>query len=238
MRTHPEAIGNRLELLGFLVNASAFPPEPRLMHERPVRRIHQSDNRMIDVRRKLAGKMRDFVFVTEPRKRRRRRNRLRQSRPRSIHINPNVAVALFAWIMSSKNPLHFQLVLRRERWNLHALPAACIEPPSVVAALHHFSVEPPVRKRYPAMRTGIPHRKYFSLGGSAKHQRHFQEHGLDQLLPTNLCASRRRIPEIPQESGIRLSRSLLRRLGIHPRHRSYCFAHRPRLLYRRPFRTA
>ena len=228
MRAHPEAARNRLELLGFLVNAPTLPPEPRLMHERSVRRVHQSNNPVIDVRRQLAGKVRDFVFVAEYRKRRRRRNRLRKPRPRAIHVHPNVAVTFFARIVPRKNPLHFQLVLSRQRRNLHALPAASIESPSVVAALHHFPVKPPIRQRYPPVRTRIPHRKRLSFGGSAKHQRHFQQHRCNELLPANLRTPQRRIPEIPQKSSIRLRRSFLRRIGIHPHHRSHRFAHRRR----------
>src|SRR5437879_13718781 len=106
MRAHPKPVGNRLELLGFLVDAPAFPPEPRLVYERPVRRIHQSDNPVVNMRRHLARKMRDLVFVAEHRKRRRRRNLLRQTRSRTIHINPNVAVRLLATTISRKTTLY------------------------------------------------------------------------------------------------------------------------------------
>src|SRR6202140_5425338 len=117
MRAHPETVRNRLEFLGFLVNASALPPKPRLVHERPMRRVHQTNDPVIDVRRQLAGKMRDFVFVAENGKPRRPRNRLRQFRSWRVvdrlaiartndrfaaartHVNPNVAVSLLAWIM-------------------------------------------------------------------------------------------------------------------------------------------
>src|SRR5713226_7631256 len=225
MRAHPEAVRNRLELLGFLVNAPALSPEPRLVHKRPVRRVHQSDNPVIDVRRQLAGKMRDFVFVAENGKRRRCWNRLRQPRPRRIHINPNVAVAFLAGIVPRKNPLDFKLILAGKRRNLHALPAARVKPPSVVTALDHFPIQPPIRKRYPPVRARIPHRKHFPFGSPPQHQRHFQQHGRRQFLPANLRAPRRRIPEVPQKSGIRLRRSFLPRLGIHPHHRSYRFAH-------------
>src|SRR6266699_5525481 len=98
--------------------------------------------------------MRDLVFVAENGKPRRRRNRLRQFLSRSVHINPNVAISLFASKVSRKNPFHLQLVLAGQRWNLHALSAARIESPAVITALHHFSIEPPVRKRNPAVRAG------------------------------------------------------------------------------------
>src|SRR6202035_5426570 len=107
---HPEAVRDRLELLGFLMNAPALPPEPRLVHERSMRRVHQSDNPVIDVRRQLAGKVRDLVFVAENGKPRRPWNRLRQFRSWRVvdrlaiartndrfaaartHVNPNVTV--------------------------------------------------------------------------------------------------------------------------------------------------
>src|SRR5438128_4790480 len=143
MRAHPESVRDRLELLGLFVNASALSPEPRLVHKWPVRRVHQSDDPVVNMRRQLARKMRDLVFVAEYRKRRRRRYRLRQACPRAIHLNPNIPVSLFAGIMPRKDPLHFQLVLAGERWNLHALPAARIEPPPVVAALHHLASSRP-----------------------------------------------------------------------------------------------
>src|SRR5439155_22512513 len=101
-------------------------------------------------------------------------------------------------------PVHFQLVLAGERRNLHALSRASIESPSVITALHHLSIQPPIRKRYPPVRARIPHRKHFPLGSSAEHQRHFQQHCRNELLPANLRTPRRRIPEIPKKSRIRL----------------------------------
>src|SRR5882724_496457 len=228
MRAHAETVRNRLELLGFLVNAPALPPEPRLVHERPVCWVHQSDDPLIHMRWQLARKMRDLIFVAENGESRHRRNRLRQFRSRRIHVNPDVAVPLLAGIMPGKNPLHFQLILARKRRNLQALSRASIEPPSVIAALHHFPIQPPIRKRYPPVRARVPHRKHFPFGGSAKHQRHFQEHRRNKFLSGDLRAPHRRLPKIPQESRIRLRRTLLRRLSIHPHHRSYRFAHRRR----------
>src|SRR5260370_27529573 len=96
MRADAESVRNWLELLGLLVNASALPPEPRLMHERPMRRVHQSDNPVVNVRRQFARKMRDLVFVAENGKPRRRRNPLRQFLSRRVHIHPNPAVPFLA----------------------------------------------------------------------------------------------------------------------------------------------
>src|SRR5438045_5063797 len=139
MRAHPKPVRNRLELLSFCLNASALSPEPRLVHKRTVRWVHQSDNSVIDVRRQLTRQVRDLVFVAENGKRRRRRNPLRQTRSRTIHINPNVAVPLFGRKLSRKNALYFQLVLARRRWTLHAMTAASNVPPTVIEALHQYN---------------------------------------------------------------------------------------------------
>ena len=76
MRAHAETIGNRLELFLLFVNAGAFAPEPGLMHERAVRRIHQADDALVDMRGKVAGEMRDFVSFAEDGKSGRRRRRI------------------------------------------------------------------------------------------------------------------------------------------------------------------
>ena len=63
--THPKSIRNRLKLFFFLVNAMPAAPVPRLMHERPMRRIHQPNNPLIHMRRQLAGQMRNPIFLAE-----------------------------------------------------------------------------------------------------------------------------------------------------------------------------
>ena len=57
MRGHAEALLDRLEVLFLFVNAGLRAPPPRLMHERPVRRIHQPDDAVIDVARQIGGEM-------------------------------------------------------------------------------------------------------------------------------------------------------------------------------------
>ncbi len=176
VRTHPEAVRNRLELFLFFVNAAAAPPKPRLVHERPVRRIHQSDDSVIDVSGQIAGQMRDLVFRAEGCQLRRRRHAFRHARAGRSHIDPDVAVALFTRVMSRKNAIDFQFVLARQRWNFRALPAASLEAPSVIAAFQRLPIEVAVRQRNPAMRTRITHRKRLAVRGAAQNQRHLQQH--------------------------------------------------------------
>jgi len=47
-----------------------------------------------------------------------------------------------------------------------------------------------------------PASRTLSLGRASQHQRHFQQHGGHESLPRDLRAPHRRIPEIPQKSGI------------------------------------
>ena len=82
VRTHPESIRNRFKLFFFFVNAMPAPPVPRLMHERPVRRIHQPNNPLVYMRRQLASQTRHPIFFAESRQFRYGRNRLGQSRSR------------------------------------------------------------------------------------------------------------------------------------------------------------
>src|SRR5271168_773810 len=124
MGTHPKPKRYRLKLLLFLVNAPPAPPIPRLVHKRPVGRVHQSNNTLVHMRRKLASQMRNPVFLAENTELRRQGN-LRCQAPRRggacpslrlspliktrsirrdpssrAHENPNIPIALFARIMS------------------------------------------------------------------------------------------------------------------------------------------
>src|SRR4029077_9710798 len=110
---------------------------------------------MIDMRRQLAPEPCYFVPRAEFRKFRRRYYRLRQPRPRRIHVHPHVAVSFLTGKTARADPLHPKLVVACQRWNLHAAPAARIELPAVITALHVFSIEVPIGKRDAAVRAGI-----------------------------------------------------------------------------------
>src|SRR6202022_2641725 len=153
--------------------------------KRAVAPVPQSKNPLIDVRGQAARQMRDLVFLAENRQRRRVRQSLRQSRSLPIHVNPNISIPLFARIMPRKNPLHLQLVLAAQRRNLHATRRASIESPSVIAALHRSAIKMPIRKRYPPVRTRIPHSKRPPLRSPTQNQRHLQQHSRNKLVPAN-----------------------------------------------------
>src|SRR5260370_20171115 len=117
MLAHPESVRDRLKLFFLFVNAVPASPEPRLVHKRPMRRVHQPDDPVVNVGRQLARKMRNLVLLTENGKRRRSRNRFRQPRSWFIHINPDVPITLRTRLMSSNTALLFQFVLRITLWN-------------------------------------------------------------------------------------------------------------------------
>src|SRR5713101_9655768 len=99
MRAHAKSLRNRLELLFLRVNAAPAAPEPRLVHEWPMRWVHQADDSVVDMRGQLARQMRNLVFFAEHRERGSRSNFFRQPRSRCVHVHPNVAVAFLAGIV-------------------------------------------------------------------------------------------------------------------------------------------
>lgn len=226
MRTHPKSIRNRLELFLFFMDAAPTAPIPRLVYKRPVRRVHQSNNSLVYMRRQLASQMRNPIFPTERRQLRRGSNRLRQPRSQTTHVHPKISVPLFARIMPRKNPLHFQFVLAGQRRDLDALPAASLEFPPVITAFDRLPIKAPIRKRNSPVRTRISHRKRFTLSSAPQNQRHFQKHCRLQMVAGNFRASQRRIPEVPQKSRIASGNSFPRRSCASLHQRLHRFAHR------------
>ena len=250
MRTHPKPIRNRLKLLLLLVNAVPAAPVPRLMHKRPMRRVHQADNPLIDMRRQLASKMREPILLAENAQLGSRRGArcqvlcrggacpslrsialiklegARRDRPTRHHVNPNVSVALFAGIMPGKYALDFELVLASQGGNLNTLPTASVKPPTVITALNGRPVKPPMRKRNAAMRTRIPHSKRLSLRSPSQHKRDLQQRRRGQPPPGNLAAPNRRIPKIPKKAEIAFGADFSRRRIAGVQDRSNRFAHR------------
>src|SRR6185437_17143997 len=54
---HAKAVGNRLELFLFLVDAVASAPPPRLMNKGSVRRIHQANDDVVHAARQIGGEV-------------------------------------------------------------------------------------------------------------------------------------------------------------------------------------
>src|SRR5271167_716695 len=92
MRPYAKTVGNGLEDFLLLVNAPAGPPPPGLMDERPVRRVHEADNTVVDARRQIALELDESVLGAEDGQARRRRRLIVVGRIRQVH--PEVAVSL------------------------------------------------------------------------------------------------------------------------------------------------
>src|ERR1700723_2777197 len=113
MRAHAEAVRDRLKILLLLVDRMPRAPPPRLMHKWPVRRIHQSDNSVIDRARQIGGKVRQLVSFAEFRNLRRKyRCRRSFSEPSSRGSGirnkyPDKIVMLFARITAGINAINF-----------------------------------------------------------------------------------------------------------------------------------
>src|SRR5258708_686936 len=91
--------------------------------------------------------------------------------------------------------------------------------------LQILPVKMPVGKWNAPVRARIPHRERLPLARPSQHHRHFQQHRLRQILPVNLFAPHRWIPEIPQKSCIRLLRALRQPFHRIFQRRPYRFAH-------------
>ena len=111
VRTHPKSIRNRLELFFLLVNAMPTPPVPRLMHKRPVRRIHQSNNPLVHMRRQLASQMRNPIFLAECRQFRRGQGTIRSGGARPSLSTSRLSTLNSPRVSAFSAPLRYLFLL-------------------------------------------------------------------------------------------------------------------------------
>jgi hypothetical protein len=216
MRRHPKsrispivfAVVQRLKVLLLLMNARPAPPPPRLMHKRPMCRVHQPDNPVIHIARQLRRQM----CRAKPRRKLRHLRHNGQlahhpAGPRLWQVNPRIPVALLTRKRTRKNLRRVQRFMARQRRNLSALPRTRLKPPPMIFASHRVPIEPTRRQRNPPVRTKIPHRKQLSIILPPHQQRHSQQHRLRGLLRAQLTHAHRRIP-IPKDQLRRRPRHL------------------------------
>ena len=201
------AVLDRLKLLRLLMDARLTPPPPSLMHKRPMRRIHQPDNPMINIAWQLRRQMRR---PKPPRKLRYLRH-LRQlpyrpASPRLRQIYPRIPIPLLTRKRPRKNLRRVQRLKARQRRNLLALPRARLKPPPMVLASHRLPIKPPSRQRNPSMRTKITHRKQLPILLPSHQQRHTKQQCLRSLPRVQPPGPHCRIP-IPKDQLRRRTRS-------------------------------
>src|SRR5512146_319018 len=135
MALDAEAVGNGLEDFLFFVDAGAFAPPPRLVHKRPMRRVHQADNAVVHTARQLGLQVFEPIVRAESWQAR-GFGRFLISVVRIGYKDPEIAVLLFALEASGKNSINFELVTGRQRRDELALPCLSFENPPVIRTLH------------------------------------------------------------------------------------------------------
>ena len=161
------------------------------MHKRPVRRIHQSDDAVIDIARQVGRQMRRAKALAELRDfGNRRQLSLASSEPAASavvpalrDIDPDVAIALLAGKRRSVNLRGIERVLAGERRDLAALARHRLEAPSrdtCRSPAGHRTIRRRAEcrdaDRYRAWQSSLP------VLGPSQHQRNTQQHGLRHLL--------------------------------------------------------
>ncbi len=217
MRRHAKSIRNRLEVLFLLVDRSLFPPPPSLMHKRPMRRVHQSDNAVVHIAGQVSGQMRAAILRAELRSFRNRRlfSCPRPSGSRLRNIHPRISIALFARKSRRINLCRVQRIHLRERRNLHALAARRLKGPPMIFTGNLIAVEPSARQRNAAMRAAIAHGKQPAVPLPAQNHGYTHQHRGLKLPAAQTIAAHRRIPVVIKQRRRRRLKS--RRHGLEIR---------------------
>src|SRR6516225_2328027 len=201
MGSNAEAGWNGLEHFLLLVNAPPAPPPPSLVDERPMRRIHQPDDPVVDAQRQIGGQTRDSVRRTEDGEAWRRFLRFAAG-ARKRHVNPDVAILLFAGKMSGMDFFYVELRIFGKRRDRAAQARLCLEAPAVVVALELIAIEMPKRERHSPMRTTVSQREGATAIVAPDDQRCAEQHGGTESPAPKLAARKRGIPEAAEHFGV------------------------------------
>src|SRR5262249_14415932 len=153
------------------------------------------DDPVVDAAGQFSRQMSGLTFFPEPRNARRRNwrfNRPAESRAlwrRLRHKHPHIVVVFFTGVTPGENPIHFEALVRQQRWDEPPLAGVSIELPAVVAALQIVSFEPSEGERHAAVRASIAKRKALAGAVPAKNQWNFQQCGLVQPAAREVCAA-------------------------------------------------
>ncbi len=187
----------------FFANAAAAAPVPGLVHEWPVRRVHQACNACVHIAGEVSGEMRDSEAIAEFRQLWGGRNSaaLNGAAFGICEVHPNVAIALLAREAARKDALALQLGIRCDRGNFAALSRVRVKSPAVIGAFDRLPVALSCGKRKRAVRANVAQRKGFSNSVSPKHERDFHAHRSDERSPAKFVAAQGGIPEAPCSSS-------------------------------------
>jgi hypothetical protein len=208
VRTHAEALRDRLKALLFFVNGIAAAPPPGLVDKRTVRRIHEADNAVVDTAGQVGGQVGDFVFVAEgghawygkwwigaAGESGSRRDRLWDE-------NPDKVVVLLTGVAACVDAIDLQFLIGRQRWDELALAAAGLEPPAVVTAFKLRAVEATAGEWHASMRAGVLQGEHTSLQVPAEDKRRFEQQRLSQSVADDAIAGQGAVPEAPKHQRV------------------------------------
>jgi len=173
-----------------------------------MRGIHEPDDAVIDADRHIGNQVGQLISVTECRNARSWNRGLgglgcaSPYRRRLRHEDPDVIVSFLAGEAARIDAIDFQILVRSEGGNFATLSRVGVELPAVIAAFELFAVEGAAGKGHSAVRAGVTQSESPALGVATNDQRHFEQHGFDQLSPLHATAGQGAIPEAKEHRGI------------------------------------
>jgi hypothetical protein len=208
MRTHAEALRDRLKGLLFLVNGIAAAPPPGLVDKRTVRRVHEADDAVVDTAGQVGGQVGDFVFVAEGGHAWYGKGRIGAAsesgscRDGLGHEHPDEVVVLFTGVAACVDAVDLQFLIGRQRWDELALAAMGLEPPAVVTAFKLGAVEATAGEGHATMRAGVLQGERTSLQIPAEDKRRVEQHRLSQSVVDDAITGQGAVPEAPKHQRI------------------------------------
>ena len=136
MPQHGKTARRRAEGLGFFVDGPPRPPPPGLMHERPVRRVHQPNDRVVNMARKFYG----FAQARHPVAKFRHDGRVTRINAVIAEKDPDIALHFSARVGLHLHPVDIELLIRYQRGDGRASPVAA-KAPAMVTAFDFLAVE-------------------------------------------------------------------------------------------------
>lgn len=177
------------------------------MHERPVCRIHQSDDAVVHIAGQLRSQMRTTVTAAEFGQFRDWWQRVPDFHPhpaaaRLGYVDPGVSIALAAGKRGRVDAARIGVLAGQGR-NLHALAGFRLEDPSVVFAGDCAAIEPSAGERDAAMGAAVAHGENAAVLFASQNQWDPQQHCGGHLPSPEHAATHGGIPVVIDEGCVR-----------------------------------
>ncbi len=192
----------------FFVDALSRAPPPGLMNKGAMRRIHQSNDAVIDVAGKIGGQVRRAKARAEFLQFRHGRQigaicNIQPPGTGRRKIDPGMAIPLPAGIGGGKDAAAIQRVVPGERGNLQTLTTDRRKAPAMIFAGNGPGLEASAGKWNTAMRATVAQREDLACLGTAQQQGNAQQQRRGRLSSAQKIAAQRRIPIVVEQRGRR-----------------------------------